>query len=266
MATTGATIVNTLFDGNTAGTGVPGVPNGGNGGGLYLAGPAQFVNCTFVSNAAGAQSFLARGGGIAIGSGDAQVASTILWNNTAPYGDKRDAQIAVIGGTAVVSYSCVDGWPAGEGVGNLALDPRFTDLTGPDGTPGNEDDDLHLAPGSPCIDAGSNAAIPVGILTDLDGQPRFIDDVGTADTGEGLPPIVDLGAYEAPDSGFRAGDLNCDGNVDFFDIDPFLLALFDPTGYAQTYPDCFVALADVNHDGNIDNFDIDPFLGVLFGQ
>jgi hypothetical protein len=49
--------------------------------------------------------------------------------------------------------------------------------------------------------------------------------------------------------------------VDFFDIDPFLLALFDPLG-ASAVQRC---AADVNRDGAVDFFDIDPFLAALFG-
>ena len=58
------------------------------------------------------------------------------------------------------------------------------------------------------------------------------------------------------------GDVNCDGSVDFFDIDPFLLALFDPAAYAAAYPGC--DNADISGDGNVDFFDIEPFLACLF--
>ena len=61
------------------------------------------------------------------------------------------------------------------------------------------------------------------------------------------------------------GDVNCDGGVDFFDIDPFLLALFDPAAYAVAFPDCDIATADVNADNSVDFFDIDPFVACLFG-
>ena len=53
--------------------------------------------------------------------------------------------------------------------------------------------------------------------------------------------------------------------IDFFDIDPFLMALFDPAGYATAYPDCDVSTADVSGSGTVDFFDIDPFLECLFG-
>jgi hypothetical protein len=56
------------------------------------------------------------------------------------------------------------------------------------------------------------------------------------------------------------GDLNCDGLINTFDIDPFVLALVDPTGYASTYPNCDIMSGDVNGDGLINVFDIDPFV------
>ena len=60
------------------------------------------------------------------------------------------------------------------------------------------------------------------------------------------------------------GDLNCDGQIDAFDIEPFLVALFDPKGYPGQYPDCDINLADINGDGSIDAFDIEPFIDLLF--
>ncbi len=60
------------------------------------------------------------------------------------------------------------------------------------------------------------------------------------------------------------GDTNCDGVINFFDIDPFVLALFDPIGYAAQFPDCDLDAADVNRDGGVNFFDVDPFLLALF--
>ena len=65
---------------------------------------------------------------------------------------------------------------------------------------------------------------------------------------------------------FAAGDVNCDGSLNNFDIDPFVLGLTDPSGYATTYPDCDVMLADCNGDGSVNNFDIDPFVALLTGK
>ena len=67
------------------------------------------------------------------------------------------------------------------------------------------------------------------------------------------------------DPGFDLGDLNCDGVVNAFDIDPFVLALTDPAGYAAAFPDCDIMLADCNGDGVVNAFDIDPFVALLVG-
>jgi agmatine/peptidylarginine deiminase len=61
------------------------------------------------------------------------------------------------------------------------------------------------------------------------------------------------------------GDLNCDGLVNNFDIDPFVLALSDPAAYAVAYPDCDINNADIDGDGQVNNFDIDPFVALLGG-
>ena len=60
------------------------------------------------------------------------------------------------------------------------------------------------------------------------------------------------------------GDMDCDGVVNAFDIEPFLSALFTPSLYVQQYPECDLMLADINQDGFVDSFDIQPFLGLLF--
>lgn len=61
------------------------------------------------------------------------------------------------------------------------------------------------------------------------------------------------------------GDLNCDGVVDNEDIDPFVLAVTDPAGYAVAFPNCNLLNGDINGDGVVDNEDIDPFVALLTG-
>ncbi|MGE0480864.1 MAG: hypothetical protein AB7Q17_10380 [Phycisphaerae bacterium] len=81
--------------------------------------------------------------------------------------------------------------------------------------------------------------------------------VATAPVGDGLL-LIDL-------PGGMPGDMNCDGVVNNFDIDPFVLALTDPAGYAAAFPDCDINNADVNDDGLVNNFDVDPFVACLLG-
>jgi hypothetical protein len=63
----------------------------------------------------------------------------------------------------------------------------------------------------------------------------------------------------------RRGDCNCDGAVNVFDIDPFVLALTNPAAYALAYPSCDILSADINGDGVVNAFDIDPFVLLLTG-
>lgn len=59
------------------------------------------------------------------------------------------------------------------------------------------------------------------------------------------------------------GDLNCDGAVDFADINPFVLRLTDPAGYQAAYPDCPDANGDINGNGSVGFDDINPFVALL---
>lgn len=59
------------------------------------------------------------------------------------------------------------------------------------------------------------------------------------------------------------GDLNCDHQVDFGDINPFVLRLSNPTLYAATYPGCPDGNGDVNGSGGVGFDDINPFVALL---
>jgi len=61
------------------------------------------------------------------------------------------------------------------------------------------------------------------------------------------------------------GDCNCDGAVDFNDIDPFVTALVGQPGYAARYPGCPWLAADIDANGAVDFDDIDPFVARLAG-
>jgi hypothetical protein len=63
----------------------------------------------------------------------------------------------------------------------------------------------------------------------------------------------------------RLGDLNCDGQVNFGDINPFVLALAAWGAYLETYPNCDIYLVDLNGDGSVDFGVINPFVTLLSG-
>ncbi len=60
------------------------------------------------------------------------------------------------------------------------------------------------------------------------------------------------------------GDMNCDGLVDFFDIDGFVQAVIEG-GDGWPYPDCPWLNGDINGDWTVDFFDIDPFVALITG-
>ncbi len=61
------------------------------------------------------------------------------------------------------------------------------------------------------------------------------------------------------------GDLNCDGEVGFGDINPFVDALIDLDDYYSKHPDCDHNLADVNMNGSVGFDDINPFVELIAG-
>ncbi|MEW6199714.1 MAG: M14 family zinc carboxypeptidase [Planctomycetota bacterium] len=73
--------------------------------------------------------------------------------------------------------------------------------------------------------------------------------------------VVDVGLSKP----FLVGDINCDGNVDFGDINPFVLALTNPAAYVTLYPNCPFENRDINGDGFCDFGDINPFVRLLTG-
>ncbi len=62
------------------------------------------------------------------------------------------------------------------------------------------------------------------------------------------------------------GDLNCDGEISFDDINPFVRALGGSAGYEQAYPYCDYDHADCNQDGTVDFDDINAFVALLSGD
>ena len=194
-------VTNSTFSGNAAGI---------DGGGMFnFLSDTTVTNCTFSGNTAGGS-----GGGMWNHGGSPTVTNCVLWN------DIPNEITEVFGEVTTVRYSNVQGgWP---GVGNIDADPLFV-------IPPNVD--FRLSSGSPSIDAGHNWAIAAITDTDLNGNPRFADDPATADTGCGVPVVVDMGAYEfqGNPATVKVGDIDGDGAVAVPDL-LTLLAAWGPTG------------------------------------
>ena len=60
-----------------------------------------------------------------------------------------------------------------------------------------------------------------------------------------------------------AGDLNCDGLIDYADINPFVIALTGQAAYEAQRPNCFWMNADLNGDNVVNYADINPFVALL---
>ncbi len=230
-----STSVNTLFVGNSA----------GNRGGAIDHTPYTgwdgdiLINCTLVGNTANQC-----GGLVCDYEARKTISNSIIWGNTYP--PILDLGAAV----TTVRYTDLQwGW-SGPGEHNISADPLFVD---PDSG------DYRLSSESPCIDAADNSAVPPDewdldndgdmeepIPFDLAGNPRFVDDPDTEDTGLGDPPIVDMGAYElqAPEC---PADINGDETVDVLDLIAVLAA------WGPCEPDC---PEDIDVDGVVDVLDL----------
>ncbi|MHC5108905.1 MAG: right-handed parallel beta-helix repeat-containing protein [Planctomycetota bacterium] len=179
-------LINTEISNNIGGS------LGSTGAAVYCAHDAtvSLTNCTLAYNSG------ANTGGLACSfNSNSTIGNSIVWGNS-------PSQL-VLTGTSVmdVSHTTVQGempaWVTGAG-GNIDADPMFVDPNGPDGDPTTSDDNNYrIGAGSLSIDAADNTNPGLnGITIDLDGSPRFMDDSGTCDTGNGTPPTVDMGAYE----------------------------------------------------------------------
>jgi hypothetical protein len=222
------TLVSSIFSGNSSSDEAGGLYNGESN--------SVIINCSFSRNVA------AYGGGIYNwGGANLGVRNCILWGNDAPYGP----QIAVDNNsTASINYCDLQGDIAAiaqdgtgsvtAGAGNKDQDPLFADADGPDDIPGTTDDDLRLSPGSPCVDTGDDANVPVYLTTDLDGRSRFADGNCTGTV------VIDMGAYEFDYAHW--GDLDGDCDIDLTDYALYALAWLTQPGDAWWNPQCDISI------------------------
>lgn len=88
---------------------------------------------------------------------------------------------------------------------------------------------------------------------------------------EGEPIITSEGSWDMafvlttpdPPLPYCRGDLNGDGQVDFLDINPFVLRLSNPEGYHERFPCVPPENADINGNGVVGFDDINPFVACL---
>ncbi|MCP4678694.1 MAG: hypothetical protein GY854_24925, partial [Deltaproteobacteria bacterium] len=159
---TDATIVNSVFNDNSSDEGTV----------IYYYGHTwamDITNSTFSGNHCYSTSC---SGTVYLAIGHSNIRNSIFWGNLS-------ANLS--GGTFDIEYSDMEGGYTG--TGNIDADPLFVDAA---------NGDLHIASGSPCIDAANGDAAPE---LDFHGNGRF-DDLSVTDTGVGTPTYVDMGAFE----------------------------------------------------------------------
>ncbi|HNO77366.1 MAG TPA: hypothetical protein PKN33_04830 [Phycisphaerae bacterium] len=208
-------IANTVISGNSV-TSILGVA----GAVYFFGGDPTMINCSISGNFAGE---LGSGGGLFYNDGNPVVLNSIIWGNRDAGGFDESAQVTDSFGGTTIRYTCIqDDNPndasipfGGLANHNIDDDPNFIvdPNPGPDGLFNGVNDNygnLQLGVGSTCIDAGSNGAVPPdspdlntngnaneALPFDFLEHPRFADVVSVVDTGTGVRPIVDMGAFEA---------------------------------------------------------------------
>lgn len=201
---------------------------------------SRVVNCTVYSNDGKKYAIMQWL------TGTYRVENSIVWGNTATDPELSGGYKSQVGGSFDAEYSCI--WKIFDpsAPGEDPIDPENL----PGCTAANPmfvaGSDVHLAEGSPCVDAGKNAFVPAGIVVDLDGSPRFADDPVAPNVGVGGGALVDMGCFErSPPPPCSAVDLDCDGLVDGADLGLLLAAwgTSDPT-------------ADIDDDGDVDGADL----------
>ena len=168
------------------------------GGAIRVRAATLYIqNCTITRNSATKGG---TGGGILATTSLVDVSNSILYRNWAYPVGGQGSPSDIAGQLVSARYSCVDGgYP---GPGNTSGPPMFVNSTF-FGLP-----DFRLQVGSPCIDAGDNAAVPAGVVLDLTRAPRFIDHPAADNVGPNIRPPVDMGAFEtqAPIASYCFGD------------------------------------------------------------
>jgi hypothetical protein len=153
------TIINSIFTGNRA----------DNGSAMLLGQGATIVNSTIAGNSEESISAQIGPSAVRLNGDNIVFANSIIWGNDGLAFNSFDGTLRPTLTNSIVQGGLYGGTDA---------DPRFVGSG-----------DLRLRPGSPAIDAGDNAAVPLAVNSDLDGNSRIV--------AYGSSAVVDMGAYEA---------------------------------------------------------------------
>jgi hypothetical protein len=211
------TFTDCTLSGNTSGAG---------GGGLYNGGAAiTLTDSTVSGNYAG---FFGGGIGNAV-----TIGNTIVAGNTAAEGDPDlIGAFTSMGNNLIGETDGSSGWVGSDLTGTIAhpLDAMLAPLA----YYGGPTETMALLPGSPAIDAGNNAVIPVGVTTDQRGYDRIVS--GTVDIGAFESQSIVLVVNTTADgAGSPLGELDLRGAVDLADILGGAQTItFDATVFAST--------------------------------
>lgn len=234
-------IINCVFVGNIA-VGSPG-NSAGDGGAIVASDASVFItDSTFTANSAvyldGSEPG-GVGGAVAVFESNLTITNSILWNDSAAGGSGGN-EIYYDGSNSdvTITFSDIGDSFFASGGANTDLDPMFArnPSAGVDGQWGTADDDygdLQLLLGSPAIDTGDNEDVPLGVSTDILGNPRIISNSGT-----GIDGLVDMGAYETNPIFVDTTATGNDSGVDWTDAYTSLSAAL---GAAQPGQMIFVA-------------------------
>ena len=204
----------------------------------------ELINCTVAQNNLGGwPAFLV------IQGGSMRLTNSVVWGNTpVPLEIKGEwvidtglAGVFVGDGEMTADHCRVQYWDdTVAGTGTIECDPMFINALGDDSVAGTADDDLRIGPGSACIDAGDNSAVPFDVVMDVAGRTRFVDIASVPDTGIGTAPLIDIGSHER-----QLCDVNGDGLMNVVD----LLLVIGAWGTSQ-------ASADLTGDGVVNVADL----------
>ncbi len=149
---------------------------------VLLSGDVTLTNTTVTENTSGSRT-----AGIDVFPGGRLTVSNSILHNNRTSGAASDLETQQLSGNASVFNSIVEGLNRYRSANSFAIDPLFADP---------ENDDFSLSAFSGAIGRGSNASLPTGYTTDLDGVARVLP---------ANDRTVDMGAYEY--SGAAAGGL-----------------------------------------------------------